>query len=152
MVIVLEGDLLESDCTTIMHQANCFKSMKAGIAKSIAKMYPESEEADNNFKLSSQNRFGNFSLATAVNGVSIVNLYGQFNMGRGLQTDYDKLELAIGKFLSYAKNNIVKADLTKVGVPYNIGCGLAGGDWETVEEILIRQSNIHEVNIYVYKL
>jgi len=43
-------------------------------------------------------------------------------------------------------------NLSKVGVPYKMGCGLAGGDWDIVLKILNRQSEKHDVDIYIYKL
>lgn len=150
MLYYKNGDLLKSDCSVIMHQANCFKTMGAGIAKSIALMYPQAEQVDQDYKALPKDRFGKFTCVTINNGPTIVNLYGQFNFGRGKQTEYDKLENAINEFLIYAiENNI---NLSKVGVPYKMGCGLAGGDWEIVKEILVRQSDKHGVNIYTYKL
>ena len=146
-----KGDLLKSDCTVIMHQANCFKTMGAGIAKSIAKLYPEANKVDKEYKASPKNRLGNFSHAVIDDGPTVVNLYGQFGFGVGkVQTKYDKLESAIDKFLNYAKENNV--NLSKVGVPYKMGCGLAGGDWDIVLKILNRQSEKHDVDIYIHKL
>lgn len=150
MLYHINGDLLESDCTVIMHQANCFSTMGAGIAKQIANKYPQVEEHDRLFELSPEERLGKFS-AIIIDGKTIVNLYGQYRYGRGKQTDYSALESAINFFLTYAPEEET-VDLTKIGVPFNMGCGLAGGDWNKVLEILERQSMIHGVDIYIYKL
>lgn len=151
MLYYKNGDLLESDCNVIMHQANCFKTMGAGIAKSIAKLYPEAEKVDQEYKALPKDRLGDFTCAIINNGPTVVNLYGQLGFGANkVQTEYDKLESAIDKFFVYAKN--ANVDLTRVGVPYKIGCGLAGGNWEIVERILAEQSNKHRVDIYIYKL
>lgn len=147
------GDLLKSDCTTILHQANCFSTMGAGIARSIAKMYPEAAAVDKYSHYSPEYKFGKFTWATVESGVTIANLYGQYGMGKGLQTDYKMLNNALNFFLFTAKsgfgNNI---NLSKIGVPYGMGCGLAGGDWNVVKEILENASLKHKVDIYVYKL
>lgn len=153
MLYYKEGDLLKSDCTTILHQANCFSTMGAGIAKSIAEMYPEAAAVDKYSEYSPDYKFGKFTYAVINTGVTIVNLYGQYGVGSGLQTDYKKLNNALNYFLFSAKsgfgNNI---DLSKIGVPYGMGCGLAGGDWSIVKEILEKASETHNVDIYVYKL
>lgn len=152
MIFYKDGDLLRSDCTTIMHQANCCSVMGAGIAKSIAQMYPEAEKIDKEFRLNYKDRFGWFTKAKAENGVTIVNLYGQLKPGRGLQTNYEMLEKSIDRFFKWTENGTTKANLQKIGVPYKMGCGLAGGDWAIVEKILERQSEEHNVNIFIYKL
>ena len=107
MLIYKSGDLLKSDCTVVMHQANCQKTMGAGIAKAISKMYPGAYLVDKNSNLSPEERFGTFTHYTSKdNGVTVVNLYGQLHFGRGGNfTNYDKLESAIDSFLSYAKDN-----------------------------------------------
>lgn len=149
MLIYEKGDLLKSDCTIIMHQANCFSTMGAGIAKLIAELYPEAEIADREYIGKPEDKLGKFSFATVKN-ITIVNLYGQFHYGRGKQTNYKMLEKAINDFIEFAKEN--KINMDKIGVPYKMGCGLAGGDWAIVEKILFEQSEKHNLNIYIYQL
>lgn len=149
MLIYKNGDLLKSDCTVIMHQANCFSVMGAGIAKAIADKYEEAYLADKGLELTPEDRLGKYSIAYE-NGITIVNLYGQFNFGAGLKTNYEMLENAIDKFFTdYKEDN--KVNLSKIGVPYKLGCGLAGGDWNIVKSILERQSCKHSLDIYIYK-
>lgn len=152
MLKYIEGDLLTSDCTVIMHQANCLKVMGAGIAKSISNLYPEASLADKQLKLNSLERFGKYSFAITNNGVTIVNLYGQLSIGPGLQTNYEKLESAIDSFLTFAKNEDSNINTNKVGVPYKIGCGLAGGNWDVVKNTLDKLSEKHKVDIHIYKI
>ena len=144
-----KGNLITSDCTVIMHQANCMSVMGGGIAKTIAQVYPKASREDKAFPYSPEERLGKFSYANINNKVIVVNLYGQYSIGRGLQTNYDKLEESIDRFLSFAEEN--DFNLSKVGVPYKMGCGLAGGDWGIVYKILNRQSEIHQVDIYTYE-
>ena len=125
--------------------------MGAGIAKSISIKYPSAARADRNFQYVPKSRLGKYSLSTK-RGVSVINLYGQYGYARGLQTNYKMLEKAINSFLTDAVSKSIDVDLAKVGVPYKLGCGLAGGDWNIVSEILARQSELHGVDIYIYKL
>lgn len=151
MLIDKKGDLLKSDCTVIMHQCNCFSTMGAGIAKSIAKKYPEALRADRDLALNPKARLGHFSTVT-VGNITIANLYGQFHYGAFIkQTNYEMLENALDEFFTFAKTkNYINLD--KVGIPNKMGCGLAGGNWKTVHEILERVSNKHNIDIYIYKL
>jgi len=144
-----DGDLLKSDCTVIMHQANCFSTMGAGIARQIAFLYPGAERADREHPCSPKGRLGSFSYSEEKD-FTVVNLYGQFSFGPGRQTDYRALQNAIDKFFTHAKESNI--DLSKVGVPFNLGSGLAGGRWSIVERILKEESDKHGVDIYVYKL
>lgn len=150
-LVLIKQDLLKSDATVIMHQANCFNKMGAGIAKQIARKYPRALIADNNCSLSPKERLGWFSHSVSIGEPTIVNLYGQYGYGSGVHTEYDKLESAISNFLLFAKNSEV-INLDKIGVPYKMGCGLAGGDWNIVKEILEKMSNKHNVDIYIYQL
>ena len=153
-LIIVEGDLLKSDCTMIMHQANCFGKMGAGIAKQIAKEYPSVYLADINYDIpvGSRDRLGRWSGAFVTSNYTntpqlIVNLYGQYNYGRGLQTDYDALSWALATALVQTKSHT-----GKVGVPYGMGCRLAGGDWRIVSNILDDISGGQGLDIYAYKL
>lgn len=149
-LVVVQGDLLASDCDVIAHQANCFSSMEAGIALQIKKKYPQAYEADRDFPFPPEERLGKISVAKAGPRRYVVNLYGQYRYdGPGPKTDYAALESALGEMFRYQYAGI---DQPKFGVPYGIGCGLAGGDWAIVSEILERVSDQFDQTIYAYKL
>lgn len=150
---VVQGDLLQSECDIIIHQANCLGIMGAGIAKQIKNLYPEVYKADLSFPIPVKdlNRVGEFSYAEVTNPYTnkkqtIVNMYSQYDIGKG-KTNYYAMEKALKKiilfYLSPAK---------KIGLPYGIGCGLAGGDWEEVYSILEKVSEEYHQDLYLYKL
>ena len=150
MIHYVKGDLLKSDCKVIVHQCNCQSVMGAGIAAVIAKVYKHARDVDYYSKMTPEEKFGKYTSSTKY-GITVANLYGQFRFGRGLQTNYDKLESAFDLFLTDAKEN-PKINLSKIGVPYKMGCDLAGGDWNKVYAILERMSEKHGVDIYTYHL
>lgn len=152
MIQVIKGDLLKSDCNFIIHQANCFATMGAGIAKQIQRLYPESYIVDRNYHIpvGNRNRLGNFSCTDMKNDVVIFNMYSQFHYGRGKQTDYQAFKLALNIILITIIHS-GKSRL-KIGMPYGIGCGLAGGDWKIVSEIIKSASKEKNVDIFLYKL
>lgn len=151
MIHYIKGDLLKSDCTTIAHQCNCLSSMGAGIASVIRDVYKKAYNVDKYSKMTPDEKFGKYTAAT-IGKTTVVNLYGQYAFGRTKQqTNYEKLESALNLFFTDAKNN-PKWNLEKFGIPYNMGCDLAGGDWNEVYAILERTSKKHNVDIYTYHL
>jgi O-acetyl-ADP-ribose deacetylase (regulator of RNase III) len=155
-VHIVKGDLLKSDCTIIAHQCNCYSKMGAGIAKQIANLYPEAYTADRTSKLSPHEKLGKFSVAS-IPGKSLVifNLYGQLNYGRGQrQTDYNSLEISLSymfEMIRTKQDTIFKFPI-KIGLPYLMGCGLAGGDWNIVSDIIQKVSDRFQLDVYVYQL
>lgn len=151
MLRVIKGDLLRSDCNVIIHQANCFATMGAGIAKQIKSRYPKAYDADKMYSVpvGSRERLGGYSLATVGDKV-IVNMYSQYHYGRGKQTDYGAMKKALTNILIDVTHRGM-SDI-KIGMPYGIGCGLAGGDWKIVENIIREVSREKNWNIYLYKL
>lgn len=158
MLIIREGDLLQSSCTVIAHQANCFGVMGAGIAKQIAEKYPEVLRADREFPIAvgSRERLGRFSVAEvhdpAVGRRLVFNLYGQYRFGRGKRhTEVKQLESAVRNMMEYLQDNEDPA-WVRVGLPYRIGAGLAGGDWEEILTMLERCSEDFGMEIELYRL
>ena len=76
----------------------------------------------------------------------IANVFGQNTFGQGLQTDYDMLKNALKEVHDFAKENNLS-----VAIPYKIGCGLGGGDWNTVYDI-ITEIFFDDVPYEIYRL
>lgn len=147
-LLTVYGDLLESDCTVIAHQANCISTMGSGIAKQIKEKYPEAYEADCKSPLIPTQKLGNFTCAP-IGDIRVVNLYGQYDYGTDkVYTNYEALYLSIDKMFSFLDRT---QDDFKLGMPHKIGCGRAGGDWNIVQQILITQSMKWNKDIYLYK-
>lgn len=55
------------------------------------------------------------------------------NYGRsGRHTDYAALEKGFDDILNY----VIEYDIPEIAMPYKIGCGLGGGDWNIVKSII----------------
>jgi O-acetyl-ADP-ribose deacetylase (regulator of RNase III) len=123
--------------------------MGAGIAKQIKQHYPEAYEVDRNFPIpiGSRERMGHFSKAQ-VGHIRIYNLYGQYHYGRkGTYTELPMLEKAVRGMLEDLRDQEVK-----IGLPYRIGAGLAGGNWIEIQEMLERCSMDYSRHLYLYQL
>ncbi|MED2737468.1 hypothetical protein [Bacillus toyonensis] len=158
MLFITRGDLLNSNCNFVLHQANCQKRMGAGLALKIAKRYPQAEKADNEYPLEGRARLGKYSVAKVEEEKWVVNLYAQNYPGKAKSkqeqsTRYLSLKNSITLFVqALAKKEQKEKKQYSIGLPYKIGSDLAGGDWGTVEEILIDISESLKVDFYIFKL
>jgi O-acetyl-ADP-ribose deacetylase (regulator of RNase III) len=153
-VYINKGNLLESDCNVIVHQANCFATQGAGIAKQISRLYPSVLDADRQYHIpvGSRDRLGHTSHAW-VEGphgrLLVINLYGQHRYGKGLMTEYEAFRRGIHSILARMEK---LGRGYKIGLPFGVGCGMAGGDWDTVYQILKDAAAHWERDLYLYKL
>ena len=121
--------------------------MGAGLAKQIRNKYPEVYESYIKYckGSGSQPLLGCVQTVICHDNKIIANLFGQYNYGRNKQqyTDYDALKESLEGILSLAR---LFDD--SIAIPYGIGCGLAGGDWNTVYEMIEDVFKDYEVTIY----
>lgn len=128
----------------ILHQVNCRGKAGAGLALKLARQWPDRFVVYRDYCRShGVNALGDCIVAGA--NPAIVHLFGQVDYGSGLQTDYKALEKAISQFVQRKELSFRMRDWP-VAVPYGLGCGLAGGDWLTVEGIL--QAYLPDCTLY----
>lgn len=148
-----KGDLIEAaksgDVNVIAHQCNCFNNMGSGIAPQIKKAFPEAWLADNATVKGDEDKFGRLSYAKS-GDVMIFNLYGQFGWWRKdddkPNTSYTMLRKSLEQMsrMLYSKRLDVK-----IGLP-RIGCGLGGGSWEIVSQII--EEELVDFDVVIYDL
>ena len=149
MIINKKGDLLKAeDCTAIVHQTNCLGVMGAGIAKQIrcqwtTEVYvPYRRVCIDN--INSKELLGKIQvLKTKDKPIEyVINAFGEYSFKKnecpfpnGRHTDYDALRTCFNKIKQWCYDKDVK----NIGMPKNIGCGIAGGDWENVVYPMIQE-------------
>jgi len=123
--------------------------MGSGIAKSIRAKWPEVYQADFFTPRGDKRKLGTFSKATVDDNKLVYNLYGQFKAdASSRQLDYQAFEDA----LKAMRQDLIDLGIyktCKLGLPYKIGCGLAGGDWTVVSEIINKV--FVDKAIYIYR-
>lgn len=161
---IIKGDLLElaasGKAKVIVHGCNCFHAMGGGIAGAIAQRFPQVPEVDKRFtKRGDPSKLGTYTVASVTEEVvsqitpgvlydtktplkepfECVNLYTQFTPGpdfiesvfvyglQQLNRDYR------GEHLFFPR----------------IGCGIGGGNWERVEELLLTHLTDVKVTVVV---
>lgn len=133
---VLEGDLIQLALAgrfdVIVHGANCFCTMGAGIARQIRTTFPEAYRADCETGRGDRDKLGTYSWAAIERRgrrFVVVNAYTQYGFG-GPQAnvDYD----AVARVMKELRSRF---DGKRIGYPM-IGAGLGGGDWERIAGII----------------
>lgn len=111
--------------------------MGGGIALAVKNKFHAAYQADLATEYASRHKMGLFSLArvtTDPNIKFIVNLYAQYSFGTDrVQLDYGAFESGMRRVVTWAEGENPKM---VIGIPYGIGCGLAGGKFSVVQSIL----------------
>ncbi len=149
MFQVIKGDLLYANAAAICHQVNCRSAMGSGVAKAIYTKWPEVKTEYHKFCERFPNPkdlLGKIQVIPVNGGLQVViNIFGQLNYGRSkgtIYTNYDALVIAFTEI-----NRIYKHK--SIAFPYRFGCGLAGGDWCTVESLMIDCLGECDVQVYM---
>ena len=145
---------LSGEVHIIAHQANCFCTMRSGVAKAIAEAFPSAREVDESTKRGARSKLGCYSVALDNNDSTIIfNLYGQYGFKnfyktpqlKDQRTDYNALRSALKEMRHYlATWGLVDYS---VGLP-KLGSGLGGGKWSVIETIIAKELNGLDVTIY----
>lgn len=148
----IKGNLLDTDLNFIAHGVNCQDKMGSGVAKALFTVYPEVKQqyhkyfGDNiHLAINGQEDFlGTVQPVTVKDGKIVFNLFTQENYGYDgkLYVDYNSIQKCFDILTNQC--DYVNA----IAIP-RIGCGLAGGDWEVVREI-INASTGNKLDVYVY--
>jgi O-acetyl-ADP-ribose deacetylase (regulator of RNase III) len=131
---IIEQDILTCAEDIIVHQVNCQGKMGSGLAKQIKTKYPEVFKGYfyNTKTNELKNLLGTALICETDDGKYIANVYGQDKYGKsGIFTDYDALKSGLKEVHDFAKEQG-----KSVAIPYKIGCGLGGGNWETVSAMI----------------
>lgn len=158
MITERNGDILQSGADVICHQVNCRGVMGAGLAKQVKDQNPMVYAAYSDMC----RQYGDNALGQVLyvpmdktrflrieEQRFIANCFAQAGYSRyGRMTNYEALRTCLSAVRQFAQ----EYELT-VAIPYKMGCGLAGGDWETVRGIIedVFRGYDGEVQIWRYE-
>jgi O-acetyl-ADP-ribose deacetylase (regulator of RNase III) len=130
----LRGDLLACKEQCIAHQCNCVTKGSMGLAKSLFDRFPHANTYSKRDKPGSKPG----SIDVLGNGEDeryVINMYAQYLPG-GAEVDskLDRLKLFARCLDEISELN----GLESIAFPYEIGCGLARGDWTSYKLLLYR--------------
>ena len=140
------GDLIRmfsgGEFDLIVHGCNCFHTMGAGIAGTIAKQFPYAAKVDRECTAYGDiTKLSNSSIAHVGEGRNIVNMYTQYLPGKDLYMN--------ALVLGFQKLSKQIHTTERIGIPA-IGCGIAGGDWEELAPIIADIMRGHNITYVEY--
>lgn len=172
----IEGNLItlakQGKFDVIAHGCNCFCTMKRGIAPQMAKAFGCDKfdyegtkwEGEMNklgiidYKVLLRQPLGDGEVVLPEETVTldnwrkkykyarwalaIVNMYTQYDWRGEKPFDYEAADLCFRKL-----NHVFKGK--HIGLP-QVGCGLAGGDWDVVKRMIQRRLSDCDVTIVIY--
>lgn len=166
MIVYKDGDILTGTADVICHQVNCKGVMGGGLAKQIKDKYPavfryykaRCDEDAKMRQISGISKSGllglaqicykeDFPVGQVTDKQCIVNLFAQDGYGRDKRyTDYD----AFRKCLKNLSELLKGWGAPTIAIPYQIGCGLGGGDWNIILPIIEEELSDYTVEIWKY--
>ncbi|APC44464.1 hypothetical protein [Pseudoalteromonas phage PH357] len=154
---IVKGDaitaLLNGDIDYLVHQTNAVGGFGSGIAGQIRKRIPQAYQAyKDNYDFWINQGYDNIPLGNISTGGNVIHLHSQLNYGRSGKryTNYG----AMANGFNYLPEVLYDMDESPedivIGLPYLMGCGLGGGDWNIVYELIEQclAPNVKEVIIY----
>lgn len=142
------GDITETELKYIAHGCNCQNKMGSGVAKALYTKFPEVKRRYHDacaFFVNDFNMLGQVSTASVGNGIYVFNCYTQLNFG------YDgKKYVNYGAVAKCFERLAKELEGKTIAIP-KIGCGLAGGNWTFMEQ-LINDTVGDKLEIWVYEL
>jgi O-acetyl-ADP-ribose deacetylase (regulator of RNase III) len=150
----------------IVHGCNCFCTMGSGIAGQIASRYPKAYAVDNMTISGDANKLGKFTQAyidgyslqqigSNIRGLkrapyhfTLINAYTQYGFDPSTKpVDYEAIYSVFKQIkMLYDLNPMA---IQRIGIP-KIGAGLAGGDWDRIEQI-IDSLKFNDITCVVYE-
>ena len=143
----IKGNLLDTEIQHIAHGVNCQNVMGSGVARALYQKWSKIKEDYHTHFL--YNEIGAINLGSTITVVQDNRLF--YNMFT--QNYYSNRSIknanyaAIAQCFKHLANNPC---VKEVAIP-RIGCGLAGGDWEIVKQI-INDATLDDLDVYVYYL
>lgn len=140
--------------SVICHCCNTMGAWGAGFVIPLGNRYPSAKKEYIKFiqKTPLAQRLGNVSYVKVTRNIVVANIMGQSRIYRDSEGNIPLNYEALKKGLE----NVLER-FNKYNVPYTIhmpriGCGLAGGDWNIVENIVKEVFSANDVEVYVYDL
>lgn len=148
---IVEGNILDCKEKYIVDCRNCQGKMQSGVAGAIANRYPEIKEdyiefCNKNGKPNKKYLLGQVHIKKSLDNKKVFyGIFGQYEYGydRKCYVDYQAIQTGLEFITIIAKGDIA--------IPYGIGCGRAGGDWNKMIRILENINRKFKYNIVLYK-
>jgi len=146
----VSGNILDCEEGIIVHQVNFAGVMGAGLALQVKRKYPivfsRYIESCNSLTWESVLSGGAVDFVKVNPKLYVANLFAQRHYGTDrTHTNYEYFRTGMKTLARFS----IREKLP-VAIPYKIGCGLAGGDWQLVSDII--QNELENIDYTIYRL
>ena len=132
MIRFIQTDIMSLTYGVICHQVNTLGYMNSGLAKQIRAAHPNHFGYYCKYISDNKDVFGH-AIITHHNDISVAALFGQETIGHeGKHTNYGALAMALRALYTLTGKEPEKP----IYMPYFMGCGLGGGNWDIVLELI----------------
>lgn len=149
----------DSDIRLIIHCCNDLGVMGSGVAKALFMKWPsvkseyvkwkkESDFSNADFLL------GNIQIIEVEKGISVANMMGQHGIyqANGIPpVRYDAIKSCLETVAEWVEGKEAGLKSVSIHAP-RFGAGLAGGDWGTIESLIIETLCSKNIDVTVYDL
>ena len=130
MVVFEHSNLLDVKDGIICHQVNCANVIGSGVAKQIIQKWPRVKDDYHdyiNMFMGKEDLLGRVHYSLVDTNLMVCNMFGQRNYGYDGKryTNYE----AFAECLERIRDSQI---LGTVHFPFGIACGLGGGNWEII--------------------
>lgn len=152
MIEIKSGNLFSAPSGLICHQVNCKGVMGRGVAVTFKQMFPESY--DHYFyccqTMEPYDLLGHIAIKKEKDYITVC-MFAQEGFSRNpniCNTEY----WAFREYCSHIADYLYihKATDTIINMPYGIGCGLGGGDWQHIYSII--EEELADFHVILWKL
>lgn len=152
---VVFGDLLSCKEDYLCHQCNCTSKKSAGLAQKIFQRFPSTNDYVSRGDPSEPGTVSVHHLERYYGGpMSVINMFAQRGPGKARPWGDDSKEMRLTWFTQCLYACLDKTPRgSKFAFPFGIGCGLAGGSWDSYFAILKTWSEDFRVGkVVIYHL
>lgn len=134
MIPVIHKDIVQCTEDFLVHQTNCVTPKAKGLSSHIFSRFPEADVYASRVKRDLP--------GTIVVRGKVINLMGQYYPGTPKWKN-DRSEDRRRYFMRGLEAIAALDGISSLAIPWQIGCGLAGGDWKEYKEILEKWATQH---------
>ena len=130
MLSIVEDDITEIKVQYIAHQCNATHNRNFGLSSKISKKFPFANLYCGKFAES------NRKPGSIIVRENVIAMIAQINQGQpkpGQETNTSREKL----FAKCLEEIAAIKDIHEVAFPFGIGCGYAGGDWDTYFDMIV---------------
>lgn len=163
MISFVKGDILDSQEQYLCQQCNCISVRSHGLSQQIASRYPHANPYALRSQLGRRNHCikdhiavpGTIDVLGTGDQRRVICMYAQYGMGKPGSygsTISDSHHEREQWFISCLRK-IGDLHPESIALPYRIGCGLAGGDWDRYLNIIKDWSSDNpSIKIVIYQI